>query len=164
MGVLPQGAGTGYKISLKGILKTVHCTADKPSREQHHLLSLCVFWWTTPELLQPSDLIATVPSSVWKSASCVLSFFFFSFPQTVWFPVAIKEDFLFADMSLVEEGGPRVRGPPWTQLRPFSPSPSLGTLSRMPTLTPTCLLFGMYFHQPPGQWGLNKRQDVCWFF
>lgn len=117
-------------------------TADKACREH---LSLCIpamqiqcshcFWlqchFSLKELFSHAGLGS----------------FFFS--QTVWFPVAIKEDFRFTDISLVK-GGPGVRGPPWTQLRPFSLSPSLGTLPRMPTLTPACLLFGMCFLSAAG--------------
>lgn len=88
---------------------------------------------------------------------------YFLFPQTVCVPVAIKEDFRLADISLVK-CGPEVRGPPLGQLRPFTASRSLSTLSRMPTLTPTCLLFEMHFQQLLSQWGLNMRQDVFWPF
>lgn len=92
------------------------------------------------------------------NSSCVQAIFCLDF---LWLLKRISSE----QISLWQEVAQGLKGPPWTQLHPFSHSPSLGTLSGMPVLTPTCLLFGMFFYfQQMGQLGLNMTQDVFLFF
>lgn len=105
-------------------------------------------------------VFAAIALLVWKSSNCMQDWAMYSsFCSDCLISCGYLIGFPLCK-HLFGRGAPEVRGPPWTQLRPLSPSPSLGMLSRMPTLTPTCLLCGMYFCQLLGQWGLNMRQDM----
>lgn len=109
-------------------------------------------------------LYVAVPLSVWKGSSRMQArAIFFSLRQSA-FPWLLKR-ISALQTSLWLSVAQRLEAHLWAQLRPFTASRSLSTLCRMPTLTPTCLLFEMYFQQLLSQWGLNMRQDVfCPFF